>query len=295
LSDSTVQALWDEHVAWSTVADRLKAQRSFWRFVVLALTVLGAMLQTIAATFPTLKLAAGILGTVALAFVPFLARYFLTAEGTSKWLRARSISEGIKSEIFSYRAGAEPYTGADALETLRKKVREIRDWGQNLQLERAKVDPPTAPAPANLDADAYLRERVYQQINKYYRQNAKKNAELAERFRWAEIVLAGLAAVLSAIATAISGSGSAMLGPWVAVLTTIGGTIAAHAAANRYDFQATTFFATARQLEDLAQDWQAAGKPALSKEWSDFVRACEGVISAENRGWMAKLDEKQTG
>jgi hypothetical protein len=100
-----------------------------------------------------------------------------------------------------------------------------------------------------------------------------------------------LAAILSAIATLVSDLNSALIGPWVAVVTTIGGTIAAHAAANPYDFQATTFFATARQLSDLVQ--QASGKRPPSKEWSTFVRSCEEAISAENRAWMAKLDEKQ--
>jgi hypothetical protein len=73
----------------------------------------------------------------------------------------------------------------------------------------------------------------------------------------------------------------------VAVVTTIGGTIAAYAAGSRYEFQATTFHATARQLKDLLGDWAVGARP-----WSDFVRGCEDAISAENRGWMAKLDDK---
>jgi hypothetical protein len=77
------------------------------------------------------------------------------------------------------------------------------------------------------------------------------------------------------------------------VLTTTAGAVAAHAAASRYDLQATTFFATARQLEDLAHEWKASARDAPSKEWSDFVRACEEAISAENRAWMAKLDSNQ--
>jgi len=231
-------------------------------------------------------------GTLALALVPFLTRYFLTSEETSKWVRARSISEGIKSEIYIYRAGAEPYTGTDASEILRRKVRDIRNWGRNVEVERAKIGSPTEPAPTKLLGDDYLQQRVYPQAGKYYRPNAKRNAELAERFRWAGIAMAGLAAVLSAIATFFGDAGSVKLGPWVAVLTTVGGSIAAHAAASRYDFKATTFFATARQLEDLALDWQSSGKSAPSNAWSAFVRACEEAISAENRGWMAKLDEK---
>jgi conflict system pore-forming effector with SLATT domain/uncharacterized protein DUF4231 len=291
VSEEVVQSLWDEHVGWSRTAARLKSRRALWRSVVLILTVLGAALQTLAATveISLVKMAAGALGTVALALVPFLARSFLTAEDTRKWLRARSVSEGIKSEIFTYRAAAEPYVGPDALERLRKKTRDIRDWGKSLELERARDGSPTQPAPPSLDADAYLQRRAYQQVNEYYRPKAKQNAELAERFRWAELFLAGLAAVFSAAATFTGEPGA--LGPWVAVLTTIGGSVATHAAASRYDFQATMYFATARQLVDLAQDWKATGKSVPSREWSEFVRGCEEAISTENRSWMAKLDE----
>lgn len=292
MTDDVVQSLWDEHVAWSGTASHLKSRRGFWRNAVLTLTVLGAALQTTAATIPAAQLAAGLAGTVALALVPLMVRYFLTSEQTRKWLRARSVSEGIKSEIYRYRAGAEPYAGSDALEVLRRKVKDIRTWGQDLELERAKIGSPTSPAPPGLDADAYLQRRVRQQVKDYYRPNAWKNARLAERYRWAEIALSALAAALGAVATFFGDPGSAKLGPWVAVLTTVGGSIAAHAAAGRYDFQATTFFATARQLEDLALEWEACGGKDSLREWSEFVRACEESISAENRGWMAKFDEK---
>ena len=288
-----VQDFWDEHVAWSKVARRMKEQRSFWRSAVLALTVAGATLQTIAATMPTFKLVAGSVSTVALALVPIFARYFLTAQQTAKWLRARSISEGLKSEIYTYRAGAEPYAGTDGLDVLRTKMRAIRELGKDLEMDRAGAGSPTEPAPPPLDIKTYISRRVRQQIEQYYRPKAKTYANRAEQFRWIEIGFASLAAILSASATLINAPNSQLIGPWVAVVTTIGGTIAAHAAANRYDFQATTSFATARQLSDLIQDWEAGGKQAPSKEWSDFVHSCEEAISAENRAWMAKLDEKQ--
>jgi hypothetical protein len=292
VSDGVVQSIWDEHVAWSRIADQLKSRRAFWRSVVLALTVSGAALQTLVAAIGTsaAKFIIGVVGTAALALVPFLGRSFLTAEDTRGWLRARSVSEGIKSEVFTYRAGAEPYVGPNALEILRARTRDIQDWGKGLELQRARVGSTTQPAPPALDAGAYVQRRVLEQVNRYYRPKAKQNADLAERFRWAELFLAGLAAVLSAVATFAGEPGT--LGPWVAVLTTIGGSIATHAAAGRFDFQATTYFATARQLVDLALDWEAAAKATPSKEWSEFVRNCEDAISAENRGWMAKLDEQ---
>ncbi|MBV8589928.1 MAG: DUF4231 domain-containing protein, partial [Acetobacteraceae bacterium] len=283
-----------DRIGWSRTADRLKKRYVGGRTVVLGLTVSGAALQTLAATVgvASIKTSAGILGAIALVLAPFVTRYFLSVEETRKWLRARSISEGIKSEVYCFCAKADPYVGADALDILRAKVREIRGWAKDLELDRAKTGNPSEPAPPMFDADKYLHARIYQQINQYYRPKARWNAILAERFRWTEVTMAGLAAAIGAVATYAGGDVSARLGPWAAVLTTVAGSVAAHAAANRYEFQAATFYATAAQLDDLAQEWLPSGKAMPGEEWSRFVRSCENVISAENRGWMAKLDEK---
>jgi len=288
VSDQVIQDLWNDHVGWSITADKLKSSRARWRTVALILTVAGAALQTLAAATNTPKSIIGATGAVCLLFVPFVTTRFLTREQTRKWLRARSVSEGIKSEIFWYRAGADPYDGPGALDKLRAKVRDIQGWGQGLEEDRARVIPPPSQAPSALDADGYLRARVTEQVTDFYRPKAKLNATRAQQFRGAETSLAALAALLGGYA---SFWGATSVGYWVAVLTTIAGSISTHAAAGRYDFQTTAYYATARQLEDLRNGWQASGKTAPSKEWSEFVRACEEAISAENRGWMAKLDQ----
>jgi SMODS and SLOG-associating 2TM effector domain 1/Protein of unknown function (DUF4231) len=293
-----VQSLWDEHAGWSRTADMLKSRRVRWGIVVLVLTICGATFQTLTTSLaeswngvPVRFLVAGA-ATIVLALVPFLSGSLLSPAGARKWLRARSVSEGIKSEVYTYRAGAEPYDKPDALTVLQQKVRSIRDWAKDLERERAMVGSPTKVLPPPLDSDGYLNARVYHQINQYYRPQGQKNAKRADLFQKIGLALAALVAVLSAFATMKGSAGSTDIAPWIAVLTTIGGSVAAYAAGARYEFQATTFYATARQLADLAEDWIASDKQAPSKEWSEFVRACEEAISAENRGWMAKLDEQ---
>ena len=229
--------------------------------------------------------------------------------------RARSFPRGLLSELprthrigcgrgqfprgskprFSCIARAPSRTSAPApIRQITKENQRNTEVGEKPGIGTRSCRLPDESGAPPLDAEAYLKLRVYQQIDDYYRPKAKENAKLAARFRWASIAVAGLAAVLSALATFAQTAGSTSLGPWVAVLTTIGGSIATHAAAGRYDFQATTYFATARQLVDLARDWKASGKTAPSREWSGFVRDCEGAISAENRAWMAKLDQNRT-
>jgi hypothetical protein len=294
VSTPSIQSHWDEQLAWSVTADRLKWTRQCSRSVVLILSVTGATLSTLAAVLTPSqgRTITGFCGAAALALIPFFNRYFLTAERTSNWLRARSVSEGIKSEIYKFRAAAAPYDQPEALLILTKKVREIRDWGKSLEIERAEaVVAPQKTVLDRLDADGYITMRVHQQIQEYYRPKARRFAVLADRFRTLEMILTGSAAVLGA---GITYAAKFNLSPWVAVCTTAAASFAAHAAGGRLDFQATTFFATARQLNDLVLDWKTSGKQAPSKEWSEFVRACEDTISAENRGWMAKLDDKHT-
>jgi conflict system pore-forming effector with SLATT domain/uncharacterized protein DUF4231 len=234
-----------------------------------------------------LRVVAASAGAVALALIPLLSRRFLSLRDTRDWQRARSVSEGIKSEVYKFRACAAPYDVPKPLTVLQRKVREIQDAVKDMRGERMIAGAPTKPAPPQLDSEAYLTSRVEMQITRYYRPKARENAVLAQRFQTMGMVVVVLAAALSTLAAVQS---APSIGPWVAVLMTVAVGLSAYAAANRYDFQSTTFAATARQLEDLADSWRGSDQSAPSKDWSELVRNCEETISAENRGWMAKLD-----
>ena len=81
---------------------------------------------------------------------------------------------------------------------------------------------------------------------------------------------------------------------WVAVVTTLGTALAAHVAANRYDFIVMSYTGTALRLEDLVAEWRS--RPARPggadvAAWSAFVKLCEQAISIENESWLAKFAE----
>lgn len=284
LASDLEQYLWNEQAAWSQTADRLRDVRSRTRSIVMVLTIAGAVLQTFAGTAPAFRTPAGIAGTIALSLAAGIAGFFMKPENTQRWLRARSVSEGIKSEFYAYRASADPYAGPDALQRLQEKVREITGLAKDLAAYRAQTSPKPKPMPDALDHAGYLSRRLDEQIGFYVRK-AKLNAGLAGMYRNVEIGLVLLAAIMSAISTYLA---SFALGPWIAVVTTIGGSIAAWAAASRYEFQATSYYATAQELRDLKHSWVLA-RAQPDANWSAFVRRCEDVISAENQAWMAKL------
>lgn len=173
---------------------------------------------------------------------------------------------------------ADPYAGADALDVLRRKVREIQSWGKEVELDRARVVPPQSQAPPPLDPNGYLQARVKKKIARYYRPKAKLNARRAEQFRWVETAFAGPAALWGAYA---SFSASKAFGAWVAVLTMSGGSLSAHAAASRYDSAGTQLSpgglsASTRQTRVSSAKWPVPEHRILS------AKPC-GVHSARRR------------
>jgi hypothetical protein len=76
------------------------------------------------------------------------------------------------------------------------------------------------------------------------------------------------------------------LGAWIAVVTTISATVAAHVGATRYEYQLIEYIRTAEELSQLRHDATATISPA---ELDQLVAQCERIISIQNEGWMAKL------
>src|SRR3954462_2379339 len=122
MSEEGVAAIWRRRVAWSAAANRLKARITYARSSALVLNASGALLATLAATCfstrPDIRTACAALGAVSLAAATCLTTRLLTVDALRAWTGARSVSEAIKAEVYSFRAGAEPYAGSDAISQL---------------------------------------------------------------------------------------------------------------------------------------------------------------------------------
>lgn len=302
--EEEVASIWRRRVAWSRAADALKARLERARTAALALAVLGAVLETAAATLPLGWLrpwSAGV-GAAALAAGTFLTARLVTAEAVRAWTRARSVSEGIKAEVYAFRAGAAPYAGPGAPRALAAQVHAIEDGARDLERHVAEIAVAVADArpPPALAPDDYVAQRVVRQADEHYRRKARALAGRLRALRGIELGL-GLAATIAGAAAAAAygggapppaGSTGGAMGAWVAVLTTVGGAIAAHVAAARHDFLVMSYHATARRLDALVEAWRADGAPTDAPRWSDFVHGCERAISIENESWLAKWAEQ---
>jgi hypothetical protein len=293
-----LDTLADRQAEWSATANELKRTIDHARTMVFALSISGAVLAAIASQMndpaPGVSLAdnhrawVAILAALCLAVGTFFSQRLLGAGQVTAWVRARALSEALKREAYKFATGAAPYNDPDAAKNealLDQQRGTIERDGDDLEDQLASASGPGSAPRASLTLDEYRTARVIGQAKGYYRPAAKKYRQAARRLRQLEFSLALLATIFTAVA-GVAGKSAPIFGieldfaAFTAVLTTIGGAILAHVEASRYDFLAMTYTATARRLEDRAN------QPVVSP--SDFVNDCETVIASENASWMAK-------
>lgn len=275
---------WKQQRVWSQTADKLKMGIGRGRTAALWLGIIAALLAVVAVQLGTDSAGArwfGLAAGIAAAMVPFAQRQ-ATTKRISAWTRARSVSEGLKTAVYEYLAGAPPYGGDDRDRQLGDEARTIVAAVGDLERETIGISPDAKqPRPVH-DVDTYVAERVDEQIGWYTRKAAHYNT-VASRLRLVGDGLAAIAAVLGVAAAALDQSS---LAAWVPFVTTVGSSLLAHVAASRYDHMIIEYSRTAQQLEHLRD---ARADDGMSN--GDFINACEAVISVENQGWMTRWTE----
>lgn len=277
---------WAQQRIWSLTANRLKRRIDQARLAALALGIATAVLAVAAHQVGGLSVLAGQVLSAAAAVTAGAATLVQRRVSTGQirdWTRARSASEGLKTEIYSYLSGGAAYTGSDRDQQLGAKTSGIVEAVGDLQRHTLGIEPDNKSIPLVHDVDSYIVLRVNDQIDKYYKKKAALYDKRVRRLRRAGDVLGVTALVLAAVAAAFKVDS---LNAWVPVVTTIGTSVAAYIAAARYDHMVIEFLRTAQRLESLCRERRDKpdGDPAA------FIDACEAAISVENQGWMARWD-----
>jgi hypothetical protein len=260
--------------------------------------VAGAILETSAAALPegALRSALAILGGAILVVVSIVVGSKVSTEQVREWAQARSASEALKTEIFRFLAGARPYGVGRNAQALANRAQEIRSKIQNLNVDAANVTamPQGRPNRA-ITADEYIAMRVNDQAN-WFRRNARSNSAAAIGFRNAQFVMALAAGIIGFLAGGsipLGVSGFPSLGPWVAVVTTIGAAVASYLVAERFQEQAITYFAAARRLDGIRARWTDSQEPKTPDRYAALVEASEGAISAASEAWLADWSREE--
>lgn len=276
---------WAQQRIWSQ-ANRLKQRIDQARLAALLLGIATAVLATVADQADGLSKPAGQSLSAAAAITAGLATIVQRRVSTGQikdWTRARSASEGLKTEIYSYLGGGISYTGTDRDQRLGARTSSIVEAVNDLQRHTLGIESDSKPLPLVDDTGSYITVRVNDQIHNYYDKKAVIYERRVRRLRAAGDMLGVTAVVLAAVAAAF---GIGTLAAWVPVVTTIGTSVVAYIAAARYDHLVIEFLRTSQRLERLCREF----RDNPSQNPAAFVDACEAAISVENQGWMARWD-----
>ncbi|MGV9365633.1 DUF4231 domain-containing protein [Amycolatopsis sp. NPDC003731] len=284
-SPELIDDIWRQQSLWSQAADRMKRRIGRARLLALTDTCLVAVLGALAVALSgPLPVAGRVLAALAAfgAAVLTLLRPAWSGQVLRDWTRARSVSEGLKTEVYLWLARAGAYRDDPRAMLVHDKTAQIRHAADDLLRHQMGLRPRHRPLPAVHDLASYFAVRVAGQVDGYYRLQAAALARRLRRFRVAEIVLAVAATALGAAASI---AGGILIATWIAVVMTLAAALTVHVAATRYDYQLIEYLRTAEQLEDI----RTAVATAAPEELDRLAVRAEGVISVENQAWMAKL------
>lgn len=223
-----------------------------------------------------------LVGTVALFLATYCGRKVAAEQTERGWARVRATAESLKKETWLFLMAAPPYESPTAEESLATRVTEISSRTQDLDSRLASYDADSKDVPNVVTLDDYVQQRVSDQIDRYYRPAAKRDAARARQLRNGQAAFTFLAGLFGAVAAF---GLAAYLSSWIAVLTNLAAAFAAHSTALRLDANAAAYLATARQLEQLRDRFSGSNTGTAEQE---LVLACENAISGQNDQWLAE-------
>lgn len=113
---SALDTTWEYQRKWSLAANRLKRSYHVWKLAVLALAVIGALLETLSAQIASqdMAVALALMGAIALGLIPVIGIWKSGMAQLSSWVSARSISEELKAQVCVYLAQCGDYADDEA-------------------------------------------------------------------------------------------------------------------------------------------------------------------------------------
>lgn len=294
---AALEYVWAQYKVWDETAEKHRRTLSSWRLRVLLMGIGGAVLGTLSApnAFPwpaawdnsgRLRAALGLAGGILLGLAAFFSREILSPERESSWVRSRAAAEAFKREGYLLAAKAPPYDGpitSASLGRAKEILASMGDMQEEPVAEEKRLEQiPRCP----MTVEEYTTSRLEDQM-KYFRRRAGQHAIVVGRVRNLTILLGAVAVVLG-----VQGGAA---GVWLAVITTVTASLAAYLYANRLQYLAVSYLATARNLEAVRAGWRTSGKAeADAAERNQFILDCEGILSAENKSWISEWARKDS-
>ena len=289
--------LWEKQTGWSEKANALKSTKMRLTPWLMGATWLGTVLGALTSLTPTwlgqdashdgMVRVVSLMAAAMVTTSAFLTKNLLGPKQDEEWVTARTIAEELKAEGYIYAAAAPPYGDGAVPLALHNRRLELEHKGRALlpvvalpEAERRQRHPHE-----RIDVEQYLALRVNQQI-KFHAEKARGYKGKLDVFRKVGMAL-GAAAVIVGLLAARSAQ-HAPINVFLGVITTTVAMLQAFVMGQRYEYLASSYAATASNLDDLRRRWRlATDKPASLGQ--RIVLDSEALLAAQNRTWSEKF------
>ena len=206
----------------------------------------------------------------------------------NKWVLLRASAEGIKREIFRYRAQAGVYSGAQCKQVSREsklagKIKDITSSLAQSEVNKTSLPHQTVADPERLkflDAEGYLENRLQEQIGHLMRRTASLYRQL-KRTQVFIYVAGGLGTFLAAMGG----------DPWVALTTAFAGVWTTKLETDQVENSLLQYNQALISLRNIESWWKALSQweKGRSKNIDLLVDQTEKTLEGELAGWVQQM------
>lgn len=288
-----MNVVWRQYRALALTARATKASQESARKWTLWLAFAGGGLSTLAGVSGAGVL--GVLAAILLAVAAYIGKELLSSTREDEWVRCRVLAEALKRDVYKALVQVSPYDGPTAGAALGARVKTLLQ-NSGLDLNAAvfsRADEKKLPEVSTVED--YVRERVRDQIDKFYGPKAAEHEKRLRLYEVLSLVLGGAAAVMSAVGAKFN-----LVALWVPVVTTATAGLTTLVQAQRLQGLVPLYQQTKFQLDLALASWtdQANARAALPLErlgelTAEFVNRCEDIMSQENEAWRAEWESKE--
>jgi hypothetical protein len=280
---------WNDYRGWAKLARNMQASTKWWNLAALCFVIAAAVFGALASVTPK-PWSAWVAGAAALASAvgAYFGKQIVGRGDEAKWIQARAVAEGIKSECYRYAArySADPVADAAAAKAFAERTKDIAKQATDQGLARADDPVPNSgdkrEPPVPLTTDWYKKSRVQDQID-YYMKAREMNQEAVDQLWWVAFA-AGLAAVVFGALGVLAKD----FAPWIGAMTTIAAAITAYGLIDRRKYLIASYAALQSSLERILGLDKDAPMNIV-----DLVTTTEDLLEGEHKAWLPQMLAQQ--
>lgn len=303
--DPTLKLVWERFALFDDNAKKLQDNFNWMQKWILRLGVLATLFVLIktqwqSALTPYNSIFSGVILLMPISITILVAAANKFKSG-NKWILLRSGSEAIKREIYCYRARAWIYgekqrdqKSCEAILTQRveeisRRLMQTEINAYGLKPYTGKIPPDMYAADANddgfslLTSERYLTIRLGDQIN-YYQKKTEKLDKQLKMMQWSTYIIGGAGTFLAAIGLQL----------WIALTTTIVGTIYTYLEYQQTENTLIQYNQTKTNLEDIRSWWSALSAREKISMKDNLIEHTEKILHNELTGWVQQMENALT-